>query len=71
MSLTPNTKLAPGKELVIEVKVVYQNKVTKSMTKWFRNGEQLVQKESVLTFSEDGTALTIHNVESSNAGTYR
>ena len=41
------------------------------MTKWYRNGEAIVAEPGKIVFSNDGTSLTIVNVESSSAGTYR
>ena len=49
----------------------YQNAVLATMTKWYRNGEAIVAEPGKIVFSSDGTALTIVNVESSSAGTYR
>ncbi|KAL5270637.1 hypothetical protein ACHWQZ_G001366 [Mnemiopsis leidyi] len=60
----------PGKELVIAVIVEYQNAVVASMTKWYRNGEPIVAEPGKIVFSNDGTAVTIVNVESASAGTY-
>ena len=68
---TLNFNSSSGKELVIPMEVVYQNQILKSMTKWFRNGEQLVEEVGKISFSGDGTSLVIVNVESSSAGTYR
>ena len=61
----------PGKELVIDVKVEYQNVVENSMCSWTRNGIKLVEQTGIIEFGEDGSTLKIVSVETASAGNYR